>query len=122
MQQQAAVTTGNIQFTGRLVFSDALRSSFVCGLAGALTSNPVDVVRTRMMNQRGAALYQGTLDCLLQVSEHNSVCLPFRCFKPLTVTKGWAIEDINEIRIIFSENLIQMVKLQKKCSELFHKF
>ncbi|RXN14465.1 kidney mitochondrial carrier 1-like protein [Labeo rohita] len=27
-------------------------SSFTCGLAGALTSNPVDVVRTRMMNQR----------------------------------------------------------------------
>lgn len=44
------------------------RSSFVCGLAGALASNPVDVVRTRMMNQRGGALYQGTLDCLLQVS------------------------------------------------------
>ncbi|XP_061695696.1 kidney mitochondrial carrier protein 1-like isoform X3 [Syngnathoides biaculeatus] len=42
-------------------------SSFVCGLAGALASNPVDVVRTRMMNQRGAALYHGTLDCVLQV-------------------------------------------------------
>ncbi|XP_029792575.1 kidney mitochondrial carrier protein 1 isoform X3 [Suricata suricatta] len=27
-------------------------SSFACGLAGALASNPVDVVRTRMMNQR----------------------------------------------------------------------
>lgn len=45
------------------------RASFVCGLAGALASNPVDVVRTRMMNQRGGALYQGTLDCLLQVSQ-----------------------------------------------------
>lgn len=40
----------------------------MCGLAGALASNPVDVVRTRMMNQRGGALYQGTLDCILQVS------------------------------------------------------
>lgn len=49
----------------------SLRSSFVCGLAGALASNPVDVVRTRMMNQRGVALYQGTLDCLLQVSENS---------------------------------------------------
>ena len=39
----------------------------MCGLAGALTSNPVDVVRTRMMNQRGGAVYQGTVDCLLQV-------------------------------------------------------
>lgn len=43
----------------------------MCGLAGALTSNPVDVVRTRMMNQRGAALYQGTADCLLQVSDDS---------------------------------------------------
>lgn len=43
------------------------RSSFVCGLAGALASNPVDVVRTRLMNQRGGALYQGTVDCILQV-------------------------------------------------------
>lgn len=47
------------------------RSSFACGLAGALASNPVDVVRTRMMNQRGAALYQGTLDCILRVG-HTS--------------------------------------------------
>lgn len=40
----------------------------MCGLAGALASNPVDCVRTRMMNQKGVALYQGTLDCLVQVS------------------------------------------------------
>lgn len=36
-----------------------------------MASNPVDVVRTRMMNQRGVALYQGTLDCILQVSNRN---------------------------------------------------
>lgn len=47
-------------------------SSFTCGLAGALASNPVDVVRTRMMNQRvlrdgTCSGYTGTLDCLLQV-------------------------------------------------------
>ncbi|XP_012504804.1 PREDICTED: kidney mitochondrial carrier protein 1 isoform X2 [Propithecus coquereli] len=46
-------------------------SSFTCGLAGALASNPVDVVRTRMMNQRDlrdgrCSGYTGTLDCLLQ--------------------------------------------------------
>ncbi|CAM4370638.1 unnamed protein product [Lepidochelys olivacea] len=46
-------------------------SSFTCGLAGALASNPVDVVRTRMMNQRKFrdgthSGYKGTLDCLLQ--------------------------------------------------------
>lgn len=49
-----------------------IRSSFTCGLAGALASNPIDVVRTRMMNQRSLkngtqSGYKGTLDCLLQV-------------------------------------------------------
>ncbi|OBS79008.1 hypothetical protein A6R68_18618 [Neotoma lepida] len=45
-------------------------SSFTCGLAGALASNPVDVVRTRMMNQRAIVghvdLYKGTLDGILK--------------------------------------------------------
>ncbi|KAG7261771.1 hypothetical protein CRUP_030843 [Coryphaenoides rupestris] len=44
-------------------------SSFSCGLAGALASNPVDVVRTRMMNQRvlsGAPVYKGTVDGVMQ--------------------------------------------------------
>ena len=46
-------------------------SSFTCGLAGAVASNPVDVVRTRMMNQRAIVgsteLYKGTLDGLVKV-------------------------------------------------------
>ncbi|NWQ84129.1 UCP5 protein, partial [Columbina picui] len=45
-------------------------SSFTCGLAGAIASNPVDVVRTRMMNQRAIVgsteLYRGTLDGLVK--------------------------------------------------------
>lgn len=53
----------------KLVFS--FSSSFTCGLAGALASNPVDVVRTRMMNQRAIVghvdLYKGTLDGILKV-------------------------------------------------------
>lgn len=53
-------------------------SSFLCGLAGALASNPVDVVRTRMMNQKsqnhgGHSAYKGTLDCLLQVSSSGAI-------------------------------------------------
>lgn len=62
-------------FLQRLLLHSA---SFTCGLAGALASNPVDVVRTRMMNQRvlrdgGCTGYTGTLDCLLQV--RTNVCL-----------------------------------------------
>lgn len=63
------VAVVSLVFLQRLPLHSA---SFTCGLAGALASNPVDVVRTRMMNQRvlrdgGCAGYTGTLDCLLQV-------------------------------------------------------
>ncbi|NXP67551.1 KMCP1 protein, partial [Chloropsis cyanopogon] len=55
-------------YMGDTVYTHFL-SSFLCGLAGALASNPVDVVRTRMMNQKsqqhgGHSAYKGTLDCL----------------------------------------------------------
>ncbi|KAG8137714.1 putative Kidney mitochondrial carrier protein [Naja naja] len=63
-------------FMGDTVYTHFL-ASFTCGLAGALASNPIDVVRTRMMNQRSSCMgpqhgYKGTLDCLLQVSRFPS--------------------------------------------------
>lgn len=61
------VGSGTICHLKVFIFS----SSFTCGLAGALASNPVDVVRTRMMNQRAIVghvdLYKGTLDGILKV-------------------------------------------------------
>uniref|UniRef100_A0A1A7YVY9 Solute carrier family 25, member 30 n=1 Tax=Iconisemion striatum TaxID=60296 RepID=A0A1A7YVY9_9TELE len=67
-------------------------SSFVCGLAGALASNPVDVVRTRMMNQRGGALYQGTLDCLLQTWRLEGFMALYKGFFPNWLRLGpWNI-------------------------------
>ncbi|XP_076018499.1 kidney mitochondrial carrier protein 1-like isoform X1 [Genypterus blacodes] len=67
-------------------------SSFVCGLAGALTSNPVDVVRTRMMNQRGGALYQGTVDCLLQTWRSEGFMALYKGFFPNWLRLGpWNI-------------------------------
>ncbi|XP_029971249.1 kidney mitochondrial carrier protein 1 isoform X1 [Salarias fasciatus] len=67
-------------------------SSFVCGLAGALASNPVDVVRTRMMNQRGGALYQGTLDCLLQTWRSEGFMALYKGFFPNWLRLGpWNI-------------------------------
>ncbi|KRT80539.1 mitochondrial carrier protein, partial [Oryctes borbonicus] len=50
-------------------------SSLSAGLAGAVASTPIDVVRTRLMNQRkiklseggiGMRMYNGTLDCFIQ--------------------------------------------------------
>ncbi|XP_061654113.1 kidney mitochondrial carrier protein 1-like isoform X4 [Phyllopteryx taeniolatus] len=67
-------------------------SSFVCGLAGALASNPVDVVRTRMMNQRGAALYQGTLDCVLRTWRSEGLVALYKGFFPNWLRLGpWNI-------------------------------
>ncbi|KAK6485435.1 kidney mitochondrial carrier protein 1 isoform X2 [Huso huso] len=72
-------------------------SSFVCGLAGALTSNPIDVVRTRMMNQRSirggtCAGYKGTLDCLLQTWRTEGFFALYKGFFPNWLRLGpWNI-------------------------------
>uniref|UniRef100_A0AC11B524 Solute carrier family 25 member 30 n=1 Tax=Ovis aries TaxID=9940 RepID=A0AC11B524_SHEEP len=72
-------------------------SSFTCGLAGALASNPVDVVRTRMMNQRvlrdgKCPGYTGTLDCLLQTWKNEGFFALYKGFWPNWLRLGpWNI-------------------------------
>ncbi|XP_053792074.1 kidney mitochondrial carrier protein 1 isoform X1 [Vidua chalybeata] len=72
-------------------------SSFLCGLAGALASNPVDVVRTRMMNQKsqnlgGDTAYKGTLDCLLQTWRNEGFFALYKGFWPNWLRLGpWNI-------------------------------
>ncbi|KAG9265895.1 brain mitochondrial carrier protein 1 isoform X1 [Astyanax mexicanus] len=70
-------------------------SSFACGLAGALASNPVDVVRTRMMNQRvlsGNLLYKGTLDGLMQTWRNEGFFALYKGFWPNWLRLGpWNI-------------------------------
>ncbi|OWK00670.1 SLC25A30 [Cervus elaphus hippelaphus] len=72
-------------------------SSFTCGLAGALASNPVDVVRTRMMNQRvlrdgECPGYKGTLDCLLQTWKNEGFFALYKGFWPNWLRLGpWNI-------------------------------
>lgn len=70
-------------------------SSFACGLAGALASNPVDVVRTRMMNQRvlsGNFLYKGTLDGLMQTWRNEGFFALYKGFWPNWLRLGpWNI-------------------------------
>uniref|UniRef100_A0A4W5K9H7 Solute carrier family 25 member 30 n=1 Tax=Hucho hucho TaxID=62062 RepID=A0A4W5K9H7_9TELE len=81
-------------------------SSFACGLAGALASNPIDVVRTRMMNQtHGAVTYQGTLDCLLQTSRSEGFMALYKGFFPNWLRLGpW--------NIIFFVTYEQLKKLE----------
>ncbi|KAJ8255741.1 hypothetical protein COCON_G00196050 [Conger conger] len=72
-------------------------SSVVCGLAGALASNPVDVVRTRMMNQKAlrdgtSAGYKGTVDCLLQTLRSEGFFALYKGFFPNWLRLGpWNI-------------------------------
>lgn len=72
-------------------------SSFTCGLVGALASNPVDVVRTRMMNQRDlrdgrCSGYKGTLDCLLQTWKNEGFFALYKGFWPNWLRLGpWNI-------------------------------
>ncbi|XP_076606593.1 brain mitochondrial carrier protein 1 isoform X1 [Chaetodon auriga] len=70
-------------------------SSFTCGLAGALASNPVDVVRTRMMNQRvlsGGPMYKGTLDGVMQTWKNEGFFALYKGFWPNWLRLGpWNI-------------------------------
>uniref|UniRef100_A0A4W3JH92 Brain mitochondrial carrier protein 1-like n=1 Tax=Callorhinchus milii TaxID=7868 RepID=A0A4W3JH92_CALMI len=71
-------------------------SSFTCGLAGALASNPVDVVRTRMMNQKVSMdshlLYGGTLDGLLKIWRSEGFLALYKGFWPNWLRLGpWNI-------------------------------
>ncbi|XP_060050801.1 kidney mitochondrial carrier protein 1 isoform X3 [Erinaceus europaeus] len=72
-------------------------SSFTCGLAGAVASNPVDVVRTRMMNQRvlrdgKCSGYTGTLECLLQTWKNEGFFALYKGFWPNWLRLGpWNI-------------------------------
>ena len=78
-----------------VVLSLACRSSFTCGLAGALASNPVDVVRTRMMNQRVVTvgpLYRGTLDGLMITARNEGFSALYKGFWPNWLRLGpWNI-------------------------------
>ena len=59
-----------------------LVSSMVAGLVCATVTSPVDVIKTRMMNQRvvgsNAELYKSTLDCLFKTVRTES---PFALYK-----------------------------------------
>lgn len=80
-------------------------SSFVAGLAGAIASTPVDVIRTRMMSQRKLkaavmlesgiavpAIYTSSLDCLMQTVKNEGFRSLYKGFIPNWVRLGpWNI-------------------------------
>lgn len=50
-----------------------LLSGFMAGIVGILLSNPIDVIKSRMMNQlvlqhgRSGSVYSSSIDCLVKV-------------------------------------------------------
>ncbi|XP_068686633.1 kidney mitochondrial carrier protein 1-like isoform X1 [Montipora foliosa] len=66
-------------------------ASGVAGFAGAVASNPIDVVKTRMMNQRnlkvkpsgaGIVIYRSAAHCLVMTSKSEGIFALYRGFVP----------------------------------------
>ncbi|XP_034483433.1 mitochondrial uncoupling protein Bmcp [Drosophila innubila] len=82
-------------------------SSFIASLGSAVASTPIDVIRTRLMNQRhvtmlngGMAtatasaqkLYSGSLDCAVQTIRNEGILALYKGFIPTWVRMGpWNI-------------------------------
>ncbi|XP_060567101.1 kidney mitochondrial carrier protein 1-like isoform X1 [Ruditapes philippinarum] len=85
--------------------SNHFTSSFIAGLAGAVASTPVDVIKTRLMNQRkfkanvvlegGAAvpaIYTSSLHCLTQTVKTEGLTALYKGFIPNWLRLGpWNI-------------------------------
>lgn len=69
-------------------------ASVIAGLAGAIASNPIDVVKTRMMNQKALkntvvgeatavqAIYTSSVDCLTQTVRNEGLMALYKGFIP----------------------------------------
>lgn len=80
-------------------------ASFFAGLLGAIASNPIDVVKTRLMNQRNlkvtsttaatagpTVIYSGSFDCLIQTYRHEGFLALYKGFIPNWIRLGpWNI-------------------------------
>ncbi|CAH1388478.1 unnamed protein product [Nezara viridula] len=75
-------------------------SSFIASLGTAIASTPLDVIRTRLMNQRkfiitdrkSSNLYKGSLDCLIQTVKNEGIMALYKGFIPTWIRMGpWNI-------------------------------
>ena len=93
---------------GLLLHSSA---SFLAGIVAALTSNPFDVAKTRLMNMsansKGQLPYAGTVDCMVKsVAQDGPTCL----YKGLNATIVRQV-PLNIVRFTAMEQLRILLKL-----------
>lgn len=84
------ITTG---FLGDNAYTHFCASA-VAGLAGAVASNPIDVIKTRMMNQRNVKgpnqsgleiIYKSSFDCFVQTAKNEGLMALYKGFIPTFV-------------------------------------
>ncbi|XP_015509262.1 mitochondrial uncoupling protein Bmcp [Neodiprion pinetum] len=76
-------------------------SSFIASMGSAVASTPIDVVRTRLMNQRrvrlacgglSASIYSGSIDCFVQTVKNEGFFALYKGFIPTWFRMGpWNI-------------------------------
>ncbi|KAG8256583.1 hypothetical protein J6590_065295 [Homalodisca vitripennis] len=78
--------------------SNHFLSSFLASLGSAVASTPIDVIRTRLMNQRKLKtiqtdkIYNGSMDCFVQTVRHEGFKALYKGFIPTWVRMGpWNI-------------------------------
>jgi len=66
-----------------------LAASTIAGVASAITSTPVDVVKTRLMNQagHGDGQFNGILDCFVKTYKQEGFLALYKGFIPIVVRK-----------------------------------
>ncbi len=67
-------------------------ASFCAGFLAALVSNPVDLSKTRLMNQETPRMYSGMMDCILKTVKNEGVLALYKGFVPNWVRIGsWCV-------------------------------
>jgi hypothetical protein len=67
------------------IFSSSLLGALISGLVTTIATSPVDVIKTRLMNDKSSnkeSLYKNSLDCLVKTVRHGGITALYRGFLP----------------------------------------
>ena len=78
-------------------------ASFIAGIVAALTSNPIDLAKSRLMSMKpdanGNLPYTGTLDCIVKTVRHEGLGAVYKGLIPTTARQV----PLNMVRFISVE-------------------